>query len=329
MDFQKINNLSVLVTGGAGFIGSNLCEDLLKYNNEVVCLDNFATGKRENLQEIIDHKNFKLITGDIRSIEDCTTAMAGVDIVLHQAALGSVPRSFDDPTTTNAVNIGGFLNILVAARDAKVKRMVYASSSSVYGDLNELPKVEQNVGSPLSPYAVTKCTNELYARVFANNFGLDIIGLRYFNVFGRRQRPDGPYAAVVPKFTQLLIAHQSPAIFGDGTNSRDFTYIDNIIQINHLAATSSNTALRGQVFNAAAGERNDLNALVNYLKLFLSAYDSAINDIPVSFLDPRKGEIEHSHASIAKATDMLNYKPQYSLEKGLKLAIDWYWQNLK
>ncbi|NTW34415.1 MAG: SDR family NAD(P)-dependent oxidoreductase, partial [Bacteroidetes bacterium] len=226
MDYPKIHNSRVLVTGGAGFIGSNLCEDLLKYDNEVICIDNFSTGRIENLNEIGNNKNFKLITGDIRNPEDCAKASDGIDIVLQQAALGSVPRSIDDPVTTNSVNIGGFLNVLVAARNAKVKRVVYAASSSTYGDSTELPKIEERIGKPLSPYAVTKYVNELYAHVFALNYGLDIIGLRYFNVFGRRQDPNGPYAAVIPKFTMLLKDYKSPVINGDGTNSRDFTYID-------------------------------------------------------------------------------------------------------
>jgi len=328
-DNQRIKNSRILVTGGGGFIGSNLCEDLLKYNNEVICIDNFSTGRKENLKEFINNKNFKLIVGDIRNIDDCTKAAAGVDYILQQAALGSVPRSLDDPATTNSVNISGFLNILITARDAKVKRVVYAASSSTYGDSPGLPKIEEIIGKPLSPYAVTKYVNELYAHVFALNYGLDIIGLRYFNVFGRRQDPNGPYAAAIPKFTLQLINHNSPIIYGDGTNSRDFTYIDNIIHINHLAATTTDVSAKAQVFNAAAGERNSLNMLVNYLKNFLSRYDPEIINIPLSYKESRKGDIPHSHASINKAKNILGYSPLFNLEKGLEIAVDWYWNNLK
>jgi len=329
MDFQRIKNSRVLVTGGAGFIGSNLCEDLLKFDNEVVCLDNFSTGKHENLKEFASHKNFRLITGDIRNIEDCKKSLDGIDTVLHQAALGSVPRSFNDPISTNSVNIGGFLNILVTAREAKVKRVVYAASSSTYGDSSELPKIEDLVCKPSSPYAITKYVNELYAQVFAKNFNLDIVGLRYFNVFGRRQDANGAYAAVIPKFTIQLMSHESPVINGDGTISRDFTYIDNIIQINHLAATSTNPNLRGQVFNAAVGERNDINMLANYLKMFLSRFDEKINDVNLIHGSQRMGDILHSIASIEKAKTMLNYCPQFNFKKGLEIASEWYWNNLK
>ncbi len=243
IDYPRIQNTRVLVTGGAGFIGSNLCEDFLKYNNEVICLDNFATGRVENIAEFLNHPRFRLVVGDIRNLEDCRKAMEGAEIVFQQAALGSVPRSLNDPATSNAVNISGFLNVLIAARDEKVKRVVYAASSSTYGDSPNLPKVEDVIGMPLSPYAVTKYVNELYAHVFALNYGLDIVGLRYFNVYGRRQNPNGAYAAVIPKFTMQLMAHESPLINGDGTNSRDFTYIDNVIQMNHLAASWDKTSL--------------------------------------------------------------------------------------
>ncbi|MES2132273.1 MAG: NAD-dependent epimerase/dehydratase family protein, partial [Bacteroidota bacterium] len=255
MTYSPITNMRILVTGGAGFIGSNLCEDLLQHANEVICLDNFSTGKRENISSLLDNKRFQLIEGDIRDAAICEKAMQGVDVVLQQAALGSVPRSINDPLTTNDVNIGGFLNVLIAARNAKVKRVVYAASSSTYGDSEALPKIEEVIGKPLSPYAVTKYVNELYAHVFRLNYGLDSIGLRYFNVYGRRQDPNGAYAAAIPKFTQAFMAYQSPLINGDGTNSRDFTYIDNVIQMNHLAATTSNPEAIGQVFNTAVGER--------------------------------------------------------------------------
>ncbi len=327
--FNKISNKRVLVTGGAGFIGSNLCENLLKYDNQIICLDNFSTGKVENIQDYIAHKNFKLIVGDIRNLDDCIKAMDGVDIVLHQAALGSVSRSLNDPITSNAVNVSGFLNVLVAARDLKVKRIVYAASSSIYGDSTSLPKVEHIIGNPMSPYAVTKHVNELYAHVFKINYGLNIIGLRYFNVFGRRQNPIGVYAAVIPKFTSQLIAHESPLIYGDGSFSNDFTYIDNVIQMNHLAATSNNEKAIGQVFNTAVGEHNNLNMLVSYIKEYLSFYDPDIAKIDASYGKPRKGDIPHSLASIEKSTLLLGYKPTHNLKQGLKEAISWYWENLK
>lgn len=329
MTYQRIKNTKVLVTGGAGFIGSNLCEDLLKYDNKVVCLDNFSTGRIENLKELIYHPNFKLIVGDIRNLNDCKKAMEGIDIVLHEAALGSVPRSINDPITTNAVNIGGFLNVLVAARDAKIKRVVYAASSSTYGDSENLPKVEHIIGKPLSPYAVTKYVNELYAHVFGLNYGLDIIGLRYFNVYGRRQDPNGAYAAVIPKFTMQLMAHESPVINGDGTNSRDFTYIDNVIQMNHLAATTINKQAIGEVFNTAVGDRNDLNELVKYLIEFLSEHDPKISKIKIKYGPNRKGDIPHSLASIKKSQLYFGYNPTHNLQLGLKEAINWYWGNLK
>ena len=325
---SKISNTRVLVTGGAGFIGSNLCEDLLRYDNKVVCLDNFSTGRIENIREFLDHKNFKLIVGDIRNQEDCKKAADGIEIILQQAALGSVPRSVNDPVTTNAVNISGFLNMLIAARDAKVRRFIYAASSSTYGDSETLPKIEEIIGRPLSPYAVTKYVNELYAHVFALNYGLETIGLRYFNVYGRRQDPNGAYAAVIPKFTMLLMAHESPVINGDGSNSRDFTYIDNVIQMNHLAATTSNPEAVNQVFNTAVGERTDLNQLTSLLKRYLADFDPEIKNVPVTNAPNRTGDIPHSLASIEKAKKILGYSPEFNFEKGLKSAIDWYWKNL-
>lgn len=327
-DYQRIENKRVLVTGGAGFIGSNLCEDLLKYDNEVICLDNFSTGHFRNIRNFIDHNHFRLIVGDIRNLDDCRKAVDGVDLVLHEAALGSVPRSINDPVTTNSVNVDGFLNILVAARDAKVKRFVYAASSSTYGDSESLPKVEDIIGKPLSPYAVTKYVNELYAHVFALNYGLESIGLRYFNVYGRRQDPNGAYAAVIPKFVMQLKKHESPVINGDGANSRDFTYIDNVIQMNHLAGSTANNAALNGIFNTAVGERNDLNQLVFLLKKHLAAYDPEIADIPILHGPNRKGDIPHSLAAITKAKAMLGYDPGFNLEQGLKLALDWYWENL-
>jgi UDP-N-acetylglucosamine/UDP-N-acetylgalactosamine 4-epimerase len=318
-----------LVTGGAGFIGSNLCEDLLKNDHEVVCLDNFATGRIENVLTFISHKKFKLYIGDIRNIDDCRKATDGIDIILHQAALGSIPRSLNDPITTNAVNISGFLNMLIAANDSNVKRIVYAASSSTYGDSKTLPKIEEEIGKPLSPYAVTKYVNELYAHVFRLNFGLDIIGLRYFNVFGRRQDPNGAYAAVIPKFTMQLMAHESPIINGDGTNSRDFTYIDNVIQMNHLAATTANPNAIGQVFNTAVGDRTNLNILLKFLKINLSKFDPKIANVKIIYGPNRKGDIPHSLASIDKAQNLLKYQPTHNLEIGLKESVHWYWNNLQ
>lgn len=328
MDYPRIKNKRVLVTGGAGFIGSNLCEDLLKYDNEVVCLDNFSTGHFRNIKEFIDHPRFTLIVGDIRKLEDCRKGVEGVDLVLHEAALGSVPRSINDPITSNAMNVDGFLNMLVAVRDAKVKRFLYAASSSTYGDSESLPKVEDVIGKPLSPYAVTKYVNELYAHVFALNYGLESIGLRYFNVYGRRQDPNGAYAAVIPKFTMMLMAHESPVINGDGTNSRDFTYIDNVIHMNHLAGTTENKAALNEIFNTAVGERNDLNQLVFLLKKYLATYDPIIAEAPILHGPNRKGDIPHSLAAITKAQSLLGYDPEFNLEMGLKLAVEWYWNNL-
>ncbi len=322
--YQFIHHTRVLVTGGAGFIGSNLCEDLLRHHNKVVCLDNFSTGSRENLSDFETHPDFTLIEGDIRDPEVCKVAMQGIDIVLHQAALGSVPRSLAHPEATNSVNITGFLNVLIAARDAGVKRFVYAASSSTYGDSTELPKVEERIGKPLSPYAVTKYVNELYAHVFRINYGLETIGLRYFNVYGRRQNPQGAYAAVIPRFTQLLMQHESPLIHGDGTNSRDFTYIDNVIRMNHLAATTTNPEAIGEVFNTAVGEQTDLNTLVRILKEELAKYDPAVNAVPLQHGPERSGDIPHSLASIDKARRLLGYEPTHDLSKGLALAVDWY-----
>lgn len=329
MSYSKITKCKVLVTGGAGFIGSNLCADLLAHQNQVVCLDNFSTGKKENTDPFLSNELFTLITGDIRNLDDCRKAVQGVDIVLQQAALGSVPRSLNDPITSNEVNVGGFLNMLVAARDAKVKRFVYAASSSTYGDSKVLPKTEEHIGKPLSPYAVTKYVNELYAHVFGLNYGMEIIGLRYFNVYGRRQDPDGAYAAAIPKFTKLLMQHASPHINGDGTNSRDFTYIDNVIQMNHLAALTNNKEAIGQVFNTAVGERADLNQLSGLLKKYLSEFDPKIAQVPITYGPERAGDIPHSLASIDKAKKLLGYEPSHNLEQGLKEAVNWYWNHLR
>lgn len=320
----------ILVTGGAGFIGSNLCEALLKRGNEVVCLDNFATGKIENLLPLISSfpKTFRLIVGDIRNPSDCEKAITDCDAVLHEAALGSVPRSIKDPATTNAVNIGGFMNMLIAARDAKVRRFVYAASSSTYGDSKTLPKVEDKIGRPLSPYAVTKYVNELYADVFAKTYGMSCIGLRYFNVFGRRQDPHGAYAAVIPLFVKKLMAHESPTINGDGEFSRDFTYIDNVVQMNLLALETTDPAAENQVYNTAFGERTTLNQLIDYLKEFLGEADPAVADVPVIHGPNRLGDIPHSLACIDKAKKLLGYAPKYSVRDGLREAVKWYRDNL-
>jgi UDP-N-acetylglucosamine 4-epimerase len=319
---------TLLITGGAGFIGSNLCEYFLSKGYKVTCLDNFATGHRHNLKDFVDNANFRLIEGDIRNLADCQNAVQEVDYVLHQAALGSVPRSIQDPITTNDVNVSGFLNMLVASRDANVKRFVYAASSSTYGDSQGLPKVEEVIGKPLSPYAITKYVNELYAEIFSRTYGLETIGLRYFNVFGRKQDPKGAYAAVIPKFVMQLMQLESPLINGDGNYSRDFTYIDNVIQMNELAMTTQNPEAVNTVFNTAYGDRNTLNNLVDYLKEFLSVYDPRIANIAIAYGPNRAGDIPHSLASIEKAKTVLGYDPQYSLQQGLKEAIDWYWHNL-
>jgi UDP-N-acetylglucosamine 4-epimerase len=318
----------ILVTGGAGFIGSNLCEELLKQGNQVVCLDNFATGKIENILSFISNPDFKLIVGDIRKMDDCRKAVEGVDFVLHEAALGSVPRSINDPVTTNEVNISGFLNMLVAAKDARVKRFVYAASSSTYGDSVSLPKVEEIIGRPLSPYAITKYVNELYADVFSRIYGIETIGLRYFNVFGRRQDPNGAYAAAIPLFVKQFIKHQSPVINGDGEYSRDFTYIDNVIQMNILALSTNNPEAVNTIYNTAFGERVTLNQLVAYLKDFLAEFDPKIRKVEVIHGPIRQGDIPHSLASIDKARNLLGYQPKYNLRNGLKEAIQWYWHNL-
>lgn len=322
--------MKILVTGGAGFIGSNLCEYLLQAGHEVRCLDNFATGKIENILPLTERypAMFKLIVGDIRRMENCRKAVEGMEYVLHEAALGSVPRSIKDPITSNEVNVGGFLNMLVASRDAGVKRFVFAASSSTYGDSQSLPKVEDVVGKPLSPYAITKYVNELYADVFARTYGMEYIGLRYFNVFGRRQDPFGAYAAVIPLFVKQLMRHESPVINGDGEYSRDFTYIDNVIQMNELALTVTNLDAVNQIYNTAFGERTTLNQLVGYLKEFLGEFDGEIRNIEILHGPNRVGDIPHSLASIDKAKSLLGYTPQYSMRQGLQEAVKWYWNNL-
>ena len=327
--FGLDSNHHILVTGGAGFIGSNLCEAILSNGNKVTCLDNFATGKRENIAHLHSNPNFSLLEGDIRNLEDCNKACTGVDYVLHQAALGSVPRSINDPITSNDVNVSGFLNMLVAARDAKVKRFIYAASSSTYGDSKNMPKVEDIIGKPLSPYAITKYVNELYADIFSKTYGLETIGLRYFNVFGRKQDPNGAYAAVIPKFVMQLMQHESPVINGDGSFSRDFTYIDNVIEMNIRAIVSKNKEAINTVYNTAYGERTTLNELVVLLKEYLSAFDAEIANVATIYGSTRQGDVPHSLASIEKAKKLLGYDPQFDIKTGLKEAVTWYWNNLK
>ena len=326
---EKLHNLHVLVTGGAGFIGANLCEFLLKHHVQVGCLDNLSTGHLKNIQSCLDHPNFRFIEGDIRDIGVCKDAVHGMDYVLHQAALGSVPRSINDPITSNAVNVGGFLNMLVAAKDEGVQRFIYAASSSTYGDSVAMPKEEDAIGKPLSPYAITKYVNELYADVFHKTYGIDCVGLRYFNVFGRKQDPNGAYAAVIPKFIIQLMRHESPVINGDGSFSRDFTYIDNVIEMNIRAMLSSDAKTANTVYNVAYGERTTLNELVVMLKDVLASYDPAISKVSVEYGSERSGDVPHSLASIKRAKTLLGYDPKYSIKSGLETAVDWYWNNLK
>lgn len=321
-----------LVTGVAGFIGSNLLETLLKLDQHVVGLDNFATGHQYNLDEVQSSvtpeqwASFTFHKGDIRNFEDCQKACDGVDYVLHQAALGSVPRSIADPITTNAANITGFLNMLTAARDAGVSSFTYAASSSTYGDHPALPKVEENIGNPLSPYAVTKYVNELYAEVFARTYGFKSIGLRYFNVFGKRQDPNGAYAAVIPKWTASMIAGDDVFINGDGETSRDFCFIENTVQANILAATANDEA-KNQVYNVAVGDRTTLNDLFNAIKAALDENGVNYKKEPV-YRDFRAGDVRHSQASIAKIENLLGYKAEYHISQGIELAMYWYKKNL-
>ncbi len=323
------NKTAILITGGAGFIGTNLCDYFLSKGYYVICFDNFSTGFKHNVAEFLNHENFKLIDGDIRNLVQCRDAVVNVDYVMHQAALGSVPRSINDPITSNDVNVSGFLNMLVASKDAGVKRFIFAASSSTYGDSERLPKIEDTIGKPLSPYAITKYVNELYANIFSTTYGLETIGLRYFNVFGRKQDPNGAYAAVIPKFVMQLMQHESPVINGDGNFSRDFTYIDNVIQMNELAMLTQNPEAINTVYNTAYGDRTTLNDMVAALKKYLTAYDPEIANVKIIHGPNRVGDIPHSLASIDKAKKLLNYTPQYSFQEGLKEAVKWYWDNLK
>ncbi len=326
---NKIVNQKILVTGGAGFIGSNLCENLLQFNNHVICLDNFSTGKKENISQFFSNPNFTLIEGDIRNIDDCKNAVNGVNVVLHQAALGSVPRSINDPITSNDVNVSGFLNMLVATRDAQVKRFVYACSSSTYGDSTELPKIEEKIGKPLSPYAVTKYVNELYADVFSRLYGMELIGLRYFNVYGKRQDPFSTYSAVIPKFVSQLIKKEPITINGDGSFSRDFTHVENVILASHLAATSKNQNAINQIYNVACGEQTSLKELAELLIENLSEFNSEISKVSIIYGPERIGDVPHSLASIEKIKKYLNYQPVLFFKEGLKEACNWYWNNLR
>lgn len=332
---QNNNDMKLLITGGAGFIGSNLCEYFIEKGFAVHCLDNLSTGHKENISSLLTNPLFKFIEGDIRDIQTCIDSTKDIDIVLHHAALGSVPRSINDPITTNQVNINGFLNLLVASRDSGVKRFIYAASSSTYGDSPTLPKIENIIGNPLSPYAVTKYVNELYAEVFARVYGMECIGLRYFNVFGKKQDPNGAYAAVIPLWVKQLINLESPVINGDGNFSRDFTFISNVIEANEKAIfTKSKNMLTkegyvNQVFNIAFGESTTLNELFLLLRNNLSKFDKNIHGIEPIYGPARKGDIPHSKASIEKAKKILGYSPLFSAKNGFEIAVDWYWHNIK
>jgi UDP-N-acetylglucosamine 4-epimerase len=328
-NLKELTNKHLLVTGGAGFIGSNLCAYLLQNNVKVTCLDNLITGKLENIEELMSNANFKFINGDITNLNDCTNACKDIDVILHQAALGSVPRSIENPINTNNINISGFLNILWAAKASNIKRVVYAASSSTYGDSKKLPKIEDEIGLPLSPYAVTKYVNELYAGVFSSLYNLELIGLRYFNVFGRKQDPNGAYAAAIPKFIKAFVNYESPIIHGDGSQSRDFTYIDNVIQANVLAATTTNSNAINQVYNVACGEQSILLDLLKHIQNLLKQFDEKIDQVKISFGPERIGDIKHSLASIEKAKKQLNYSPSHNVNEGIEAAIQWYWDYFK
>ncbi len=320
----KWNGVRVLVTGGAGFIGSNLVDELLTRGCEVVCLDNFETGKRENLAEALKNPGFRLITGDIRDRDCCAEAVAGVKYVFHQAAVGSVPRSIADPVHSTEVNIGGFVNMLWASKEAKAERFIYAASSSTYGDCVEFPAREDRIGKPLSPYAITKYVNELFAENFSKLYGIETIGLRYFNVFGRRQDPKGAYAAVIPRFAQSLLAHRPPVINGDGLISRDFTYIDNVVEANILAAETQKAAALNTVFNIACGDSITLNELFLTMRSALAEFDPAVGAVEAVHGAPRPGDIRHSRADVSKARELLGYEPKIDAVTGIKLAAKWY-----
>ena len=337
-EYLKDNQSTWLITGVAGFIGSNLLENLLILNQKVVGLDNFDTGYQHNIDQAIQDannatgkdlsNNFKFIDGDIRELDDCKQACNNVDYVLHQAALGSVPRSIEDPINTNRANIDGFLNMLVASKDAKVKRFVYAASSSTYGDHPDLPKVEDKIGNPLSPYAVTKVVNELYASVFAKTYGFKTIGLRYFNIFGKRQDPNGAYAAVIPKWVAAILNKDNVYINGDGETSRDFCYIDNTVQMNLLAATTDNDKATDQVYNVALNDRTSLNQLYQMIEERLIQRTQGLEKKEPIYRDFRIGDVRHSQANIDKAQALLGYQPKYMISEGMDEAMDWYVDSL-
>lgn len=322
-----LSGKKILVTGGAGFIGSNLCEYFLQ-NNSVLCFDNLSSGKKTNIDPFLSDSNFRFIEGDIRDYDTCVNAVKGCDLVLHQAARGSVPRSIVDPLTTNAVNITGFLNMLQATKEAGIKRFVYASSSSVYGDLAELPKREEKIGNPLSPYAVTKLVNEHYAQVYHRLFGMEVIGLRYFNVFGKNQDPDGEYAAAIPRFIKAILNGQSPVIFGDGKQTRDFTYIKNVIHANECAASTQNQGAYGKLFNVAYGTETSVNELIDVLIREIGNLKPQISNIKPSYMPERKGDVKYSQASVDLARNLIGYNPHYSFDAGIKEAVKWYVENL-
>ena len=325
---RKVSGSKILITGGAGFIGSNLVESMLRSGNHVVCLDNFSTGNRENIETFMNNPDFLLIEGDIRNYTDCEKSVRGIDFVFHQAALGSVPRSIKDPVTSTDVNIGGFVKMLYASKEANVKRFIYAASSSTYGDHPDLPKVEEKIGRPMSPYGITKYVDELFAANFAATYNIEVIGLRYFNVFGRRQDPQGAYAAVIPLFVKKLMNHESPVINGDGSYSRDFTYIDNVLQANNLAALTQDLSAVNQIYNVAHGERTNLNELFELIRNLIGNFDSEVLNIKPVYGPNRGGDIPHSLASIEKAKRLLGYEPTHSVREGMSEAIRWYRDNL-
>lgn len=316
--------MKILITGAAGFIGSNLCEYFLAQKHQIIGLDNFATGSKANLNSFLKHPNFQFFEGDILDFKLCLELTKKVEYVLHQAALGSVPRSIENPIDTNNVNINGFLNILEASRINKIKRFIYAASSSTYGDSRELPKKEEIIGNPLSPYAVTKYANELYAKVYNNIYGIDTIGLRYFNVYGKNQDPNGPYASVIPKFISSFKNKIAPIINGDGSYSRDFTYIDNVIQMNYLALRTKNKSALNQIYNTACGEKIEIKTMAEIIRKEISKYDTSINDIDIKFGPKRIGDVSHSKACIKKAKELLNYKPSHFFQEGILETIKWY-----
>tara|TARA_B100001059_G_scaffold102681_1_gene102444 strand:+ start:27280 stop:28308 length:1029 start_codon:yes stop_codon:yes gene_type:complete len=326
---KNLQILKILITGAAGFIGSNLCEFFLKKGYKVFGLDNFSTGHRKNLNEFAKNKNFNFVRGDIRDIKTCQNTTKNIDFVLHQAALGSVPRSLNDPISTNEVNITGFLNLLEASKQNNVKRFIYAASSSTYGDSIELPKVEERIGKPMSPYAVTKYVNELYASVYNRSFGIETIGLRYFNVFGKRQDPNGPYAAVIPKFISQVLNRENPTINGDGSYSRDFTYINNVLKMNYLALTTDNVKSFGKVFNTAVGNRISILEMTNEIIEGIQKRIPNLGEVKINFGPIRNGDVAHSHADISKANFFLGYEPSFSFKDGLSDSLDWYIKNLR